>query len=101
CAWARRNLERVGAQEPAHTVVEADCFQWLALAQKKKVEKFDVIILDPPSFSTTKSSRFSADGDYRSLARSALDVLAPRGLLLACTNHRGIVMAKFRRFLHE
>lgn len=100
CAWARRNLERVGATEPDHAVVEADCFQYLALAAKK-AQRFDAVVLDPPSFSTTKASRFSADGDYKKLAAAALRVVAPGGFLLACTNHRGIVLAKFRRFLHE
>lgn len=100
CAWARRNLERVDAREPDHVVVEADCFQYLALAAKKR-QTFDAVVLDPPSFSTTKTSRFSADGDYKKLAALALKVVAPGGVLLACTNHRGIVVAKFRRFLHE
>lgn len=100
CAWARRNLARVDAREPEHVVVEADCFQYLALAAKKR-QSFDAVVLDPPSFSTTKSSRFSADGDYKKLAALALKVVAPGGFLLACTNHRGIVLAKFRRFLHE
>lgn len=100
CAWARRNLDRVGAAEPSHAVVEADCFQYLALVAKKS-QRFDAVVLDPPSFSTTKASRFSADGDYKKLAAAALRVVEPGGFLLACTNHRGIVHAKFRRFLHE
>ncbi|MFO0612241.1 MAG: pseudouridine synthase [Polyangiaceae bacterium] len=100
CGWARRNLERASAGEPDHVVVEADCFQYLALAAKKG-QRFDAVVLDPPSFSTTKTSRFSADGDYKKLAAAALRVVAPGGFLLACTNHRGIVTAKFRRFLHE
>jgi 23S rRNA (cytosine1962-C5)-methyltransferase len=64
-------------------------------------EPFDLIVLDPPSFATTKQGRFSADGGYRKLAALALAALAPGGRLLACTNHRGIARMKFRRFLHE
>ena len=64
-------------------------------------EPFDLIILDPPSFATTKQSRFSAEGDYRRVAALALRVLAPGGRLLACTNHRGIQRIKLRRYLHE
>ncbi len=59
------------------------------------------MILDPPSFATTKQTRFSAANDYRSLAALAMGVIAPGGRLLACTNHRGIVRAKLRRYLHE
>ncbi len=48
---------------------------------------FDLVILDPPSFSTTKNSRFTADG-VTSRSRQALCVSSPGGALLACTNHQ-------------
>jgi 23S rRNA (cytosine1962-C5)-methyltransferase len=96
-AWARRNL---GDADPAlHETIEADAFSWLERVAPRG-ERFDLVILDPPSFATTKQSRFRADGDYRRLAALAFAVLAPGGRLLACTNHRGIARAKFRRFLH-
>ncbi len=99
-AWARENLARVGADPARHVVVEADALAWLEHVAPRG-EPFDLVVLDPPSFATTKHGRFSADGDYRRLASLALRVLAPGGRLLACTNHRGIVRAKIRRFLHE
>ncbi len=100
CAWARRNLALVDADEAHHTVTVADAFEALGgLAARRAT--FDLVILDPPSFSTTKNSRFTADGGYVALAASALRLVVPGGALLACTNHQGIVMAKFRRFLHE
>src|SRR5206468_2036207 len=64
-------------------------------------EAFDFIVLDPPSFSTTKKSRWSAASDYPELAAPCLRALAAGGKLLACTNHRGIPRVKLRRFLHE
>jgi 23S rRNA (cytosine1962-C5)-methyltransferase len=97
-AWARKNLGDADAQ--LHQTVEADAFSWLERAAPRG-EPFDFVILDPPSFATTKQSRFSADGDYRRLAALAFAVLAPGGRLLACTNHRGIARLKLRRFLHE
>jgi len=99
-AWAQQNLDAIGADRERHTVVEADAIPWLEFMVKKG-ERFDLVILDPPSFATTKKTQFSAASDYRSLAALALRALAPGGRLLACTNHRGIVRAKFRRFLHE
>ena len=98
--WAERNLKRVGADPKQHVVIEADCFNYLEQAAARK-ERFDLVVLDPPSFATTKTSRFSADGGYRALAAQALKIIDTGGRLLACTNHQGIVMAKFRRFLHE
>lgn len=99
-AWAKRNLDAVGASPEAHTQVEADALRWLKQAGQAG-DRFDLVVLDPPSFATTKKTRFSAESDYRALAALALGVLAPGGRLLACTNHRGIVRAKLRRYLHE
>ncbi len=99
-AWARDNLDAVGADPALHRTLDADALVWLRAAAKGE-ERFDLILLDPPSFATTKKSRFSAESDYRGLAAAALRVLAPGGKLLACTNHRGIAKIRFRRFLHE
>lgn len=99
-AWARRNLDAIHANPAQHKIIEADVFGWMKFAAREH-EQFDLIILDPPSFSTTKTTRFSAESDYRSLATLAIGLLGENGRLLASTNHRGIVRAKFRRFLHE
>ena len=53
----------------------------------KKGRTFDVIILDPPTFSRSKESgTFRAEQDYGTLVASALPALKPGGLLLASTN---------------
>jgi len=98
--WARRNLNAVGADAKSHAVIEADALVWLKSAARGDA-RYDLVILDPPSFATTKQTRFSAANDYRSLAALAMGVIAQGGRLLACTNHRGIVRAKLRRYLHE
>jgi 23S rRNA (cytosine1962-C5)-methyltransferase len=99
-AWARKNLDALGADPALHRTLDVDAQVWLRAAAKGD-ERFDLILLDPPSFATTKKTRFSADGDYKALAAAALRLLAPGGKLLACTNHRGIAKIRFRRFLHE
>jgi 23S rRNA (cytosine1962-C5)-methyltransferase len=98
--WARKNLDAIGADPALHRTLDADALLWLRSAEKSP-ERFDLIFLDPPSFATTKKTRFSAESDYRGLAAAALRLLAPGGKLLACTNHRGIAKIRFRRFLHE
>lgn len=98
--WAQKNLERIGADPTKHRVLEADVMKWLELGAKKD-GPFDLVILDPPSFATTKQSRFSAESDYKKLAAMAMRVLAPGGRLLACTNHKGIGHGKFRRVLQD
>lgn len=98
-AWARRNLDAVGADAAKHELVEADVLAWLGAQKGRRI--YELILLDPPSFSTTKRSRWSAESDYRALAARCLELLAPGGRLLACTNHRGISRLKLRRDLHE
>lgn len=98
--WAQKNLDRIGADPAKHRVLEADVMKWLEVSAKKD-GPFDIVILDPPSFATTKQSRFSAESDYKKLAAMAIRVLSPGGRLLACTNHKGIGHGKFRRVLQE
>jgi 23S rRNA (cytosine1962-C5)-methyltransferase len=97
----RQNLAAAGfADRPEHALVADDVFSWLARAARRG-EVYDLVILDPPSYSTTKRGRFVADHDYVDLAAAALALLGPGGQLLACTNHRGITRARFRRILFD
>jgi 23S rRNA (cytosine1962-C5)-methyltransferase len=98
----RAGLARAGLplDDSRHTFIAMDVFAWLARAARRG-ETFDLIVLDPPSYSTTKRSRFSAATDYVQLAAGAMAILARPGRLLACTNHRGISTAKFRRILFD
>jgi 23S rRNA (cytosine1962-C5)-methyltransferase len=97
----RANLARAGvADDCKHAFVAADAFSWLAKTARRG-ETFDVVVLDPPSYSTTRRGRFVAETDYADLAASAIALLAPGGRLLACTNHRGIAPQRFRRILFE
>jgi 23S rRNA (cytosine1962-C5)-methyltransferase len=85
----------------SHVFVAMDAFGWLERARKNG-DRFDVIIVDPPSYSTTKrGARFVAGDDYARLAASAMQVLSPGGRVLACTNHRGISRGRFRKMLFE
>ena len=99
-AWARDNLDRVDADPARHALIEADALPWLERAAHGR-DRWDLVILDPPSFATTKTSRFSAESDYRKVAAAAMRLVSRGGKLLACTNHRGIARARLRRQLHE
>jgi 23S rRNA (cytosine1962-C5)-methyltransferase len=94
---ARSPEGRSGVDMKKHQFVADDAFNWLA----RQKTKFDLIILDPPSYATTKTRRFVASTDYVELAAQAIALLAPKGKLLACTNHRGIRQNKFRHMLQE
>jgi 23S rRNA (cytosine1962-C5)-methyltransferase len=104
----RKNLAHAGLLEGRdHAFVADDATSWLGRAARKG-ERFDLVVLDPPSYSTTKKARkgagggrFVADRDYVDLAAAAIAVVAPGGTLVACTNHRGISPLKFRRILFD
>jgi 23S rRNA (cytosine1962-C5)-methyltransferase len=96
----RANLERASILGDQHAFVAADVFSWLARAERRG-ERFDLVVLDPPSYSTTRRGRFAASSDYVDLAAAAVRVLSDGGRLLACTNHRGIPAARFRRILFD
>jgi 23S rRNA (cytosine1962-C5)-methyltransferase len=97
----RANMDHAGVPpRDTHAFVAEDAFTWLARAARRG-ERFDLVVLDPPSYSSTKRGRFVADSDYGSLAAAALAILAPGGRLLACTNHRGIAASRFRRILFD
>lgn len=83
-----------------HEFVAEDVFKWLQRAQKKS-ETFDWVILDPPSYSTTKDRRFVAESDFAELASLCLAVLKPGGVLLASMNHRKTSKNRFRKQLFE
>lgn len=83
--WGERNCALNGLPTLRFDFISGDTFDWLARFAKKG-EKFDLVILDPPGFATTKSSRFTAERDYHRLAAAAQRVVSPGGLLLAMCN---------------
>lgn len=96
----RANLLGVSADLARHALVADDAFAWLGRAARKG-ERFDLVVLDPPSYSKSRARRFVADSDYGELAAAALALLAPGGAMLACTNHRGISTDRFRKVLRR
>jgi 23S rRNA (cytosine1962-C5)-methyltransferase len=93
--WGRRNFA-LNAIDPAkHDFIFGDAFDWLRrFARKKRL--FDVIILDPPTFSRSKESGvFQAEKDYGALAAAALPLLKRGGILFASTNAAGFAPEEF------
>jgi 23S rRNA (guanine2445-N2)-methyltransferase / 23S rRNA (guanine2069-N7)-methyltransferase len=85
--WARRNLSINGFQGSEHALVQGDCLAWLA---DERAGRFDLIFLDPPTFSNSKrmEREFDVQRDHVQLIRDALKLLAPDGLLLFSNNFR-------------
>lgn len=84
--WGRRNFALNGLDPAAHEFICGDAFDGLRRLAKNR-RRFDVIMLDPPTFSTSKEHGvFRAEKDYGRLVAAALPLLAPAGLLFASTN---------------
>ncbi|WP_113873768.1 bifunctional 23S rRNA (guanine(2069)-N(7))-methyltransferase RlmK/23S rRNA (guanine(2445)-N(2))-methyltransferase RlmL [Marinomonas aquiplantarum] len=84
--WARRNIELNEFSERDHTVVRADCFEWL----KQSRDEFDLIFMDPPTFSNSKKMADVLDiqRDHGDLVRLAMARLAAEGELIFSNNYR-------------
>lgn len=80
--------------------VAGDTFDWLGRWAKKGVQ-FDLVVLDPPGFSSTKASRFSLEKDYHRLIRATHPVLAPQALVLAMCNVASMSSAAFEGHLRR
>ncbi|MEX0965371.1 MAG: bifunctional 23S rRNA (guanine(2069)-N(7))-methyltransferase RlmK/23S rRNA (guanine(2445)-N(2))-methyltransferase RlmL [Pseudohongiellaceae bacterium] len=82
--WARRNflLNKIGGKN--HRLKKADCIEYLS----SKYEKFDLIFLDPPTFSNSKSTSNVLDiqRDHCTLIDNAMNKLERGGLLIFSTN---------------
>ena len=88
--WAKRNFELNGLRGE-HKLVRANCLQWLAeQASAKSGAQFDLIFLDPPTFSNSKKmdDAFDVQTDHVALIRNASTLLAPGGVLYFSTNFR-------------
>lgn len=84
--WGRDNFRLNGLDPDAHDFIYGDCFDWMKRLAKKD-RTFDVVLLDPPTFSQSKASGvFKADKDYGALVALALPLLKPGGLLFCSTN---------------
>ena len=86
-SWLRKNLAHNGLDETRNTVIKADCMPWLTQARGS----YDLILLDPPSFSNSKTMEdsFDVQRDHADLVRSAMAVLRAGGQLYFSNNRRG------------
>jgi 23S rRNA (cytosine1962-C5)-methyltransferase len=95
--WGKANYAQNDLDVDAHDFIYGDAFDWLArFARRHQV--FDLVIVDPPSFSSTP---FSVTRDYVRLVESALGVVAPRGTLVAATNHTATSARRFEDWLDD
>jgi 23S rRNA (guanine2445-N2)-methyltransferase / 23S rRNA (guanine2069-N7)-methyltransferase len=84
--WAKMNLALNGLTELRNRVEKADCLEWL----EESKGKFDLIFIDPPTFSNTKKDNrvFDVQKDHARLIELAMARLETGGHLIFSTNFR-------------
>ncbi len=95
--WYQRNLELNNfSLDDRHTVVQADCLEWLAQEAKSPTERYDTVVCDPPTFSNSKRMKagsFSIDRDHPQLLANIAPLVAPGGEIFFSTNSRSFELA--------
>ena len=99
--WGRRNFALNGLAPAQHDFIYGDTFEWLKRLAKKG-RGFEVVLLDPPTFSASKASGvFQAERHYGTLLAAVLPVLRPGGVLFASTNAAGWPPEEFLATLYD
>ncbi|PHM69118.1 bifunctional 23S rRNA (guanine(2069)-N(7))-methyltransferase RlmK/23S rRNA (guanine(2445)-N(2))-methyltransferase RlmL [Xenorhabdus sp. KJ12.1] len=88
--WAEKNLQVNGLAGRQHRLIQADCLGWLAQTR----EQFDLIFIDPPTFSNSKrmEDTFDVQRDHIDLMKQLKRLLRRGGTLMFSNNKRGFKM---------
>ena len=88
--WAEQNLLLNDIEGKQHKLIQADCLQWL----EKCDHQFDLIFVDPPTFSNSKRMEDSWDvqRDHIKLMTNLKRILRPNGTIVFSNNKRGFKM---------
>jgi len=84
--WGKRNMELNGHAGGNHAFIKEDCVSWL----EGSTETFDLIFLDPPTFSNEKKRNllFDVQRDHVKIIKLAMKRLSPEGMLFFSTNFK-------------
>jgi 23S rRNA (cytosine1962-C5)-methyltransferase len=96
--WGEQNYRLNHLEPERQDFIAGDVFDWLGRMKRWK-DRFDLVILDPPSFAKSRLKRFSVSAHYNDLVALAAPVIAPGGTLLACCNHAGLSRSSFLRLV--
>ncbi|MCW8918441.1 MAG: bifunctional 23S rRNA (guanine(2069)-N(7))-methyltransferase RlmK/23S rRNA (guanine(2445)-N(2))-methyltransferase RlmL [Gammaproteobacteria bacterium] len=88
--WAKRNMALNAYTGPEHHYIQADCTAWLAEQAPRAGGQYDLIFLDPPTFSSSKrmEDAFDVQRDHVALITNAMRLLSKEGLLIFSNNFR-------------
>jgi 23S rRNA (cytosine1962-C5)-methyltransferase len=87
--WARENFELNGIDPNANRLVQAHTFDFLKRARSRR-QRFDIAVVDPPSYSTTKTRHLAFDiaRDHPRLLEAVIYLMKPGATVFFSTNHQ-------------
>jgi 23S rRNA (cytosine1962-C5)-methyltransferase len=90
--WARENMNLNGISEAGNTLVQADTFDFLMKA-KRENQAFDLAVVDPPSFSTSreKTHDFDISEEHPLLLNAVVSLMRAGATIFFSTNHQNFV----------
>lgn len=85
-SWCEDNFKLNNIALDKHRFIKADCMAWI----KTEKNKYDLIFVDPPTFSNSKSMDdvFDVQRDYIELLKTCASLLAENGKIIFSTNFR-------------
>ncbi|KMY42874.1 50S rRNA methyltransferase [Bacillus sp. FJAT-27916] len=89
-----------GIDYESQDIIVEDVFKYFKYAARKEL-KFDMVILDPPSFAKSKKFTFSAAKDYTNLLKETIAITERNGMIVASTNCSAFNMDKFKGFIDK
>ncbi|MAH73814.1 MAG: 23S rRNA (guanine(2445)-N(2))/(guanine(2069)-N(7))-methyltransferase [Cellvibrionales bacterium TMED49] len=94
-SWANRNMRLNNISTFAHRLLRVDCVQWLN-SDRSINKSFDIILLDPPTFSNSKKMAkvFDIARNHEDLIIRCMQLLMPRGTLYFSTNFKKFKMSE-------
>ena len=102
-SWSKENFVLNGLTvdhaDEQHMFFASDCFEWL----KEGHEKYDLIFIDPPTFSNSKKfyGTFDVQRDHVSLLKRAMNRLNSEGTLYFSNNYRGFELDEELEALYD
>ncbi len=98
--WARDNFAANRLNPKQHEFIVGDCLTVLGkLTQSRK--NYDIILMDPPSFSTTTKNRFTTRGGTSDLVAASLPLLTDGGLIITSSNHQKVDSTEYLKELRR
>ena len=94
------NQQHPNIQTAKHTPVCGDAFEILTQLSNKN-QRYDLVIIDPPSFAKSRAEIQSALRAYQRLTRLGLQVLKPSGVLVQASCSSRISSKSFYTHIHE